>query len=536
MKSKRLFVPCMILLLVIQLAVAFWFCMQKQGFHYDEYYSYYSSNVTYALVPTDMEWKDTSEIRSEFMALEGESLNLGMVKLMQSLDVHPPLYYYILRIVCWLSQGIFSKWQGLTVNIVFFVLSWITLAGITKEITVGDKKKIVAVCTLFGFSPAILSGIMFIRMYMMLTFVCLLVLYIHVRAIMRQQRSLKGFYLPVCLLSFAGFYTHYYFAVFMFFLAAVTTLYLFFGKESRKESFGYAASVIGGLAAAVLAYPASLKHIFRGYRGAEAQDAFFDFGNIGERFSFFFDLANEYVFGNMLVVLLLCLILLEVTKNTASRMGNWKRETAPAAADKQALKALVLTISVTAGYFLVVAKTALLNAEEAIRYEMPVYGLMIVLLVVGLGKVLEAFTDGSGNKGTSIVFAVLIIMTLFGEATALANGKVCFLYPQDRANVEWAAEHSKEAVVYIYNPQNKWMIWDESEELMQYESIYFVSSGHEEALPDERLSEEDTVYLYVMRGEDAERVMESVVQENGGFSGVTQIRELLYCDLYKLER
>ena len=89
----------MLFLLIIQLCTAVWFCAQKQGYHYDEYYSYYSSNVTYALVPTDMEWKDTKEIQSEFMVLEDEGLDYGMVMLMQSLDVHPPLYYYLLHTV-----------------------------------------------------------------------------------------------------------------------------------------------------------------------------------------------------------------------------------------------------------------------------------------------------------------------------------------------------------------------------------------------------------------------------------------------------
>ena len=106
-KNRKIFLPCMIGILILQLITALWFGTQKQGFHYDEYYSYYSSNVTYALVPTDAEWKDTAEIRSEFMVMEGEGLGFGMVKLMQSLDVHPPLYYYLLRIVCFLSDGIF---------------------------------------------------------------------------------------------------------------------------------------------------------------------------------------------------------------------------------------------------------------------------------------------------------------------------------------------------------------------------------------------------------------------------------------------
>ena len=41
MKNKKIFLPGMILLLIIQLCAALFFCTQKQGFHYDEYYSYY---------------------------------------------------------------------------------------------------------------------------------------------------------------------------------------------------------------------------------------------------------------------------------------------------------------------------------------------------------------------------------------------------------------------------------------------------------------------------------------------------------------
>lgn len=77
MKINRYFGLCMTALLIAQMVTILYFGMQKQGFHYDEYYSYYSSNVTYSLNPTDMEWKDVNEIRSEFMALKGESPAYG---------------------------------------------------------------------------------------------------------------------------------------------------------------------------------------------------------------------------------------------------------------------------------------------------------------------------------------------------------------------------------------------------------------------------------------------------------------------------
>jgi len=546
-KDKKIFLSGMIILLILQLCAVFYFCAQKQGFHYDEYYSYYSSNVTYGLRPTDMEWKDTDEIRSEFMVLPDEGADYGTVKLMQSWDVHPPLYYYLLHTVCVLTKGVFSKWQGLSLNILFFVLSWLTLAFLTRELTGNDKKKIAIVCTLFGFSPAVFSGITFIRMYMMLTFECLLLLYVHVRAIRQERLTLGGFYLPVMLLSFAGFHTHYYFAVFLFFVAAAVSLYLFFHKDTRKSSFIYVASVLIGLLISVAVYPACLSHIFRGYRGTEAQDAFFDLANIGQRFNFFFDLTNEYVFGGMLVVLVLAMILFGLTWKVKNNVISIQKATGDsgieAKKDTQIKKgwasekrAIMLTIFVSIGYFLVVAKTALLNAEEAIRYEMPVYGLLILLVVLCIDKQVSVFITPKNKQWIRGVFTCLIGLTLMGQIYGLVQGKVCFLYPQDAQNIAWAKTQQEEAVVCIYNPANQWMIWDEAEELMQYDQIYFVSSGQENVVPDERLSETGHVYIYKMRGDDADVIFEEVIRENGGFKDIKLVRELLYCDLYELER
>ena len=88
-------------ILVLQVIAAFCFCARKTGYHYDEYYSYYTSNVTFGLVPTDREWKDGKEIRSEFMALPGEGPDYSTVIRMQSYDVHPPcITCFCARPVC----------------------------------------------------------------------------------------------------------------------------------------------------------------------------------------------------------------------------------------------------------------------------------------------------------------------------------------------------------------------------------------------------------------------------------------------------
>ena len=530
----------MTMIMMLQFVVASYFCMQKQGFHYDEYYSYYSSNVTYGLVPTDRGWKDVSEIRSEFRVLEGEQFRYGLVKTMQSFDVHPPLYYMILHTICSLFPGIFSKWFGLVLNLVLFLFCYWMMARISYSIFHGNKYMMAVACLLFGFQAGVLSGITFIRMYMLLTMWCLAITIWHIPTWEKGLKlTLKN---SLCLFGLVtlGFLTHYYYAVFLFFLAAYTCLYNWWGRKDLKGSIIYGCIVCAGMATAVLLYPASLSHIFRGYRGTEATGAFFDFSNTLVRVDFFTDLMNQSVFGGALWFFLLVAMILQITlhfvmkKKNAFR-GFWK--------ENQGLAHLGF---VTLGYFLVVAKTALLNAEEANRYELPIYGFCMLLMIAAIYYSIKSLilciqtekmnveVSKKIQKVTVCVGGILACVALVFQIAALGQNKVQFLYKEDAANVQWAAEHKNDTVVYLYNPNNVWMIWDEAEELMQYEKIYFVSLADDSAIVDSTLMKEDEIYVYASRMEQAEEIITDLIQDNLNLNKSEKIRELLYCDLFYL--
>lgn len=529
--SKYKFIGIMAIILLLQVITAFYFCTQKQGFHYDEYYSYYSSNVTYGLVPSDGEWKSTDEIKSEFMVMPDAGFSYKMVSLMQSYDVHPPFYYFVLHTVCSLTPGVFSKWQGLSINLVFFVLSFLLLAKIISLLTNKNEKAVAAVCLLYGFSPAVLSGITFIRMYMMLTFFCLLFMYIHCKAIIQDKKTLLGFYIPVIITTYLGFLTHYYFAVFLFFVGIVTFFSMVFIKKTRKHATCYAASIVVGLLLAVMTFPSCLSHMFRGYRGTEATQAFFDMGNIRLRLSFFFNLINEYVFSNFFYVLLLIVFVLYLTdryikKKNKIKNSDWKQS------PKKRIYLLVFMTII--GYFLVVAKTALLNAEEAIRYEMPIYGLVILWILVSLLYFLTNIGKEGSLKIRMIAFEVIVLATFALQIIGLANNKVLFLYEKDKENNAWAAQNSTATVAYLYHDVNQWMIWDDSEELMQYEKIYFTNLSHTD-IDDAELQHAEKMYVYAVRDDLTEATLEQLIDQNDNLNQYEKIRELQYCDLYELK-
>lgn len=546
--SKKILIIILILM-VLQVVTAFYFCTQKQGCHYDEYYSYYSSNVTSGLIPTDNAWMDTIEIKNEFMVTDGMGFEYGMVKLMQTYDVHPPLYYYILHTVCSLSKNTFSLWQGLGINLFFYLLSILILWKISN--LVGENNPYITVFSiaLYGFSPAIISGVTFIRMYMLLTFLCMLGLYLHLKAIRDEKFGWKNLYIPVCITTFLGFTTHYYFAVFMFFMAAYMSLYLFFTNGNRKKSFIYAASVILGMMLAVVSYPACLGHIFRGYRGTEAIGAFVDSANTGERIGLFVGLLQEYLLCNLFYILVIIIILLIVTYRylTKRRMiaafkagnddQNGDKEDKAAhvseSANNRRVRGIMgMLIVITVGYFLVVMKTALTNAEEAIRYEMPVYGIIILLIVVALFRYTEKIFERNVtiSKLVMLLLTVAVAFQFFG----LMNNKVLFLYADDSKDYAWAREHSDDTIVYIYNYENQWMIWDDSKELMEYDRIFFIDMNNTEDITDTDVINSKPLYVFSVRSELAEDRLTSIVEMINAES-VTKVRELKYVDVYELK-
>ena len=530
-KADTAFKIMLIITIVLQLAVALCFCMQKQGFHYDENYSYYSSNVTYGLNPPDGDWLSGSTIAEEFCITPGKGFNFPLVAQMQSFDVHPPVYYFLLNIICSLSSGIFSKWQGLSLNLIFFVISELLIIAIANK--VGNKNKAITwfSLALFGFSPAIISGITFIRMYMLLTSECMALILLHMNMLtdIKNSSSLSRFVkylIQIAVTVYIGFLTHYYFAVFAFFVAAFTTLYLFFSKNTRKTSYIYAITVIAGLLSAVLSYPASLRHIFRGYRGTEAMGAFFDMNNLSDRMGLFVGLIDDYVLNRTFYILLLIILLAYVQ----ARFMN-----------KRVSPNLCFGLSfITAvGYFAIVMKTALMNYEEAVRYEMPIYGLLIILIVVSLYSLIintSPVTEGDSRGGQvqRLLVGVILAITLVMQFKGLYDGKVLFLYPEEKNEKEFATEHKDDVIIYVYDNDNKWKMWDNAHELEQYNRIYCIEMNNEGGIDNRELLEAKHAYAYVMRYDAGKQLIHRFITDNPNLHTAVLIEERGFADIYEL--
>lgn len=583
--KKTKYIVCFAVLWFLQMAAAFWFCTRKQGFHEDEFYTYYSTARTNGFYVEDGAWMERDAYRNEFVVLPGERFRYGRVMQVQSWDVHPPMYYWVFHTAASLVPGVFSKWIGLSVNLLFHGINLALLTYLSYLAAGKDMRLPLLVTFVYGFGPAAMSGVVFIRMYEMLTTFVLLCAVLHVRAVQRLQGvsggkeggreadAQCGSRLPVRTLlgmaavTYVGFLTQYYYFIFLFFLAIAFGLWLLRRDRAIGNCLRY--GLFQGLAfvLAYLTYPAFPGQMFRGQRGAQATENFFDLSNTFERISFFWDLMNRYVFGGMLGLMVLFLA-------AAAVAGVWQRRSVGAAPNSQDGQCAGQQVSggvpfymllfTAAGYFLAVSKTALLLGETSNRYQLPIYGITVLLLFLAMQRLVRwRFSDdsrpsagvwiteenGSGKKGRLPVQGAGYGKGMAGLAAAFCvalvalgyvRAGVVFLYPEDREQTvraeERAAAHTP--AVYFYRPGEEWCIWDVTDELLAYPEVYFVAVDSAEPIVDEKIENAGSLVVYLAKGADVSEQLARLPQSAGASvqSGLQPVFEEKYCDVYDLTR
>ena len=529
-KGKNIrFAVWMAVLLFLQLGVCFYFGNKKAGFHEDELYTFYSTNKTAGLSVNDRQWLTREQIRNDFVVLPGEGFRYGVVKQMQSWDVHPPFYYYLFHTACSLFPGVFSKWLGIGVNMIGFAGSFFLLAYVAD---MGKRGKMLSflTCLAWGFGSAVISGVMFIRMYQWLTFFVLLCLSLHIRAVKKNDFRAVTFFLPLAATVFFGFLTQYYYIIFHFFLGA-GFVFMLLRKKRIKELISYGAACGLGFAAAVAYYPASLSHIFRGYRGTEAVSEFSNVSNTLGRLRFFYGLFDDFMLNGTLSWWLLALCLLAVTAFYLGKKGNGK------GAAFDGIAGLILFAC--AGYFFTISKTALLLGESSSRYQLPIYGLMLFLVLYSVWTLCGAlpfFSDSCADKERNyrMLAGVLGAVLVLTNAFAIRNGRVFFLYEEEKQVREYIQAHKDDTVVVFYNDTLSGFTWWLSDELMEFDKVYLASQGNPDLISDEVILESEKLLVYVADYENKEECLERLMEANKHLKSCQIAAQKNFWTLYEL--
>ena len=524
--KRGLWVLAFAALLCVQVLVLLYFGDKKAGFHEDEYYSYYSTNRTAGLYQPDREWMERDAFRNEFVVLEGEGFNYGLVSLVQSWDVHPPFYYFILHTACSLFPGVFSKWLGIGINIIAFCINFVLLSWLTYRMTGRNKALAFLVAAAHGFNAVIISGVMFIRMYEWLTVFVLMCTCLHVGVVIRKDLDFKKFLFPLMIVNYLGFLTQYYYIIFLFFIAVGFCIWRLWTDRKLGNCIKYGIACGVSLMLAVLSYRACFSHIFRGYRGTGAVSEFVNAANTGERLGFFTGLMNDYLFDGYLWLWLAVLaVLAGVVWMKREKRDSIMEQSAEEIRQKEVPTgenvAYGLLVFAVCGYFFTISKTALLLYETSNRYQLPVYGIILMLIIVGVctlwSKAVDTFWRNDSKKKqrfTTAGMTVVLLLFLLSDIHGLLSDKVIFLYEEEAANTAYAKEHSDTPVVILYNDATPYHVWWCSQELMQYEKVYFASQANKEKITDEIISNSDKIIVYAADYETQEESLQMILDSN----------------------
>ncbi|MBD5402830.1 glycosyltransferase family 39 protein [bacterium] len=585
-EKNRIWQILFVLLCCMQMLTAVYFCCRKQGFHEDEYYTYYSTARTFGLNIEDNAWMEHDTYFNEFTVLRGEQFQYGLVKQVQSWDVHPPVYYWIFHTISSFFPERFSKWYGLSLNLAAYGLSMFLLWILCLKVTGDNEKLSLLICLFYGFTPAVMSSVVFIRMYALLMVFVLLCAILHIEALRGYDRGnnnddgypnmepvklpIGKFLFPLAIVTYFGFLTQYYYFIFLFFMAVAFCVFLLWMDRNLWNCIRYAVSLAIAFVLAYITYPAFPGQMFKGQRGAQATGNFFDLSNTLMRLEFFYQLLDEYVFGKMLSLLLIVIIVLLLYVNVKKRISllnkvneNVKSDLGDIADYESKLNkqkgidtqiregnlgiqysSYFILLFTVLGYFFVVSKTALLLGETSIRYQIPVYGIIVLLIFTAIDYLAKRCYKYSGLKLNkrkngnlyNWVLAAAALIAIAVNVSGFLTNRVVFLYPEDADRVAFAKEMAanKTLVVYIYDEAQSWCVWDVADELFEYDRVYFASQGSDDAITDSTIMESNEVVVYLNNSADSKAQLGRIMESSPGLSEYELMYSEKYCDVYYL--
>lgn len=392
--------------LFIVMSVSFFWCVKKSGFFIDDIYTYGLSNSFYAPFVLDISSENSSknkiltqkELIDYLTVSDDDAFRYDSVYYNQTQDTHPPLYYMMIHTISSVFRKSYSKWIGLSLNLILYFFSLLITYQIGKRI-LGSKRYASMAVLLYGLSYGGLSTVLMIRMYILMTFFTVCLTYFVIRLF--QGDTCRWSYLVVCLLMFLGLFTQYFFVIFAFFCSAAYCIYEFFNKNFKNIIY-YALSSFAGIMLFLISYPYVVNQFLAdkfvsGHTVVEnTQDISGVFLSI---YSFIMQIAASYK-SALLIILLACIISIIIHDRPINHyvLDFGRRD----------LSAIALAITT----FLAIIVTAALAPVTALRYA---YNILPIVAVVVLYfvKILMGEINNEANESVRKKFLKCGYVLLF---------------------------------------------------------------------------------------------------------------------------
>lgn len=550
------------LMLLFLLGNLIYWGAKKSGFDCDEMYSYhFVCQKDYTAVNSDKmegkfldEWH-TSSLFMDYLTIDQEEAFdfSGTYKNIIQ-DVHPPLYYLLLHGICsiaaFIIPGAFTKWCGIVLNLFFYIATEFVLYILGKKIF-KSKFRAGFVCALYGISVGAVTTVMFLRMYMIFTFICVLFTLLNYLLFKKlwtgEKRGRNLLLTSLFAVTVLGILNHFYFLVFAFFICS-----LLWGSILIKRDFSYAAKYAlamgAGILTSYLIWPYMMEDIFSGYRGVEAFNKLTADTNYGSTLRSFLNIfAGELlgIGGTAFFLLLLYGIFLliisriwkfekAVTAEGISWKLNRKEKRTTAAISLKIEDLYLLQIAIAVSFYL--ALVAKISPYEQDRYILNIYPLGMLILIYFLFGVFQRCVGKTFWSRLACGCMIAIVMSGY-----LSPG-VNYIYPGFDEQLETAEKYAHLPAFYVTKGNNRYRVTGDSYFLARAHNLYPLKEDGIRSVSAAltRLEEQEgesysQFFVYVdMAFENEEEILGKMEQELGAESA-QKLFETEYTTAYLVE-
>lgn len=532
MNKKRFHICCGVIL-IFHMMIVLAYGIQKEGFHEDEYYSYWSSAGAAELTPMNgYQWRSGYDIQRQFFVQKDNRFAFDEVIQNQIEDVHPPLYYLALNVLMSLMAGKFYKWFGILLNLLFSLVTLCGIFGLINKIDTGKNRYWFSLLAgaIYAFAPSTVSNVMMTRMYVMsgmwtVAYACILMeLY---RSEQCSKRKFAAITICGALVCYLSFLTHYFCLLEAFLLTLFYVIYiLVVRRKNIIRMLVYGACMLASIGLAVLTFPASLQHIFHGYRGEGAIDGLMNAG-LFDYTRFFLPYINKNVFAGMLVpaavltvASLLFLIIARLRHNSGIKadmlMGGY-----------------VMLLFSAVGAVYILTRTALMVGDGSCRYFFPVIALLLPLMAYGIVKSAALLANRRSGWIGRTVNCLAVFLVSVPLIAGYVRGNILFLFEDDAEKVEFSLENQEFPVIMIFDRETSYRSWYTANQLWPFQKIFYADYDHLMLdFEDETLMEAEKVIIYMDCRED---VIEKILKENTHLSTYSLVRHDPFFYIYVLE-
>lgn len=423
-------------------------------------------------------------------------------------DNHPPVHFMLLHTMSSLFPGTLSPWLGCTINLICVGITLWMLLRLGRQLSeilgMEEQGRLLGILAvlLYGLSTGALASVLLIRMYCLLSCLCVALLSMHVEKWKEHgfDRSNKG----LIAITVLGFLTQYFFLFYCILLSAVTAAGLLCSKRMR-ELWIYIRSMVVAAVIGLVLFPFAIADVFSSGRGVEALDNLTSgFAGYGARLLAFARILADRTVGDLLLGAgCVTAVVLAVVLWYRRHKG---QETGTPRAVRGILCMLIIPV---VGYYLLASRMSPYLVDRYVMPMFPMIALLLALLLCCLGKRL-AKASGWKERLVGIGLMALIIVV---QGLRLASYDGEYLYRGYGQQEQLAEEYASLPCICVYAGVG---YYENLPEFMHYDRTLLVTAEELAERKDvDSLRMLDRVVVLIKPGVEEETVS-SVLREKYG--------------------